>query len=498
MEPRENPGPLPAEVEQLLKIVCQQILQELGASSCSLSQWDRARNTITTQITYAIQPDLEKPRFHADVGVEYRLDDYPVTARVLQEQVPVIVRKDDPLADPAEVAYLEEMGQRVNLMVPLTVGDRAIGFLSIHHRESSRLFTSEEITRACSLARQAALVVEGGHLFVEARRELKDLAALLEASSDITSSLELGAVLQSVSKHFVHVIGVEGCILLRYDPVENRVQSWAKHFVTGVPSPVDAPDAYALQSYPPRDRVLNERVPVVIQEDDPTLAWEERAEMQRREIKSLLLVPLQAYGRVIGLVELMSRSYRRDFGRREIELALTLANQAATAIENARLYARVQEQLDELRKAHEAQARLLKTVQEMSTPVIPVHDQILVMPLIGTVDSERARQLTQRMLEEVQQQRARVVLVDITGVALVDTATAQALIRAAYMVRLLGAEMVLVGTRPEVAQTLVLLGVDMGGLVSMATLQNGVEYALKRLGLSIVAGNSPPWQRRGT
>jgi len=485
MVSQEKSGPLPAEVKHLLEIVCQQILQELGASSCSLSQWDRARNTITTQITYAIQPEMEEPQFYAGVGAEYRLDDYPVTARVLQEQVPIVVRKDDPLADPAEIAYLEEMGQQVNLMVPLTVGDRAIGFLSIHQRESSRPFTSEEIARACNLARQAALVVEGGHLFVEARRELKDLAALLEASSDITSSLELEAVLRSASKQFVRVIGVEGCILLRHDPEENRLQIWAKHF-QGVPSPGDAPDAYALQSYPLRSRVLSERIPLVVQEDDPTIAPEERAEMQKAEVKSLLLVPLQAYGRVIGLVELASRSYRRDFGRREIELALTLANQAATAIENARLYTRVQEQLDELRRAHEVQARLLKTVREMSTPVIPVHDQILVMPLIGTVDSERARQLTERMLEEIQQQRARVVLVDITGVALVDTATAQALIRAAHMVRLLGAEMVLVGTRPEVAQTLVLLGVDMGGLVSMATLQNGVEYALRRLGLSIV------------
>jgi rsbT co-antagonist protein RsbR len=79
-----------------------------------------------------------------------------------------------------------------------------------------------------------------------------------------------------------------------------------------------------------------------------------------------------------------------------------------------------------------------------------------------------------------------VVLVDITGVPRVDTAVAQALLRAAEAVRLLGAEMVLVGVRSEVAQTLVMLGVDMSALVSRGTLQSGIEYALGRLGLSIV------------
>lgn len=483
MVPQERAGPLPAEVEQLLEIVCQQILQELGASSCSLSQWDRARNIITTQITYAVHPDLEKPRFYADVGTEYRLDDYPVTARVLQEKIPIVVRKDDPLADPAEIAYLEEMGQQVNLMVPLIVGDKAIGFLSIHQRERTRSFTSEEIARACSLARQAALVVEGGHLFIEARRELKDVSALLDASSAITSSLDVASVLKTTSEQFVHVVGIEECTIFRYEPKENKVIIWAKYPVQGE-SPQDG--SYILREYPLRARVLNERVPVVVQEDAPTISSEERAELRKSGIKSALFVPLQARGQVIGLVELVSRSYRRDFGQRERELALTLANQAAIAIENARLYARVQEQLAELSKAHEAQAQLLKTVREMSTPVLPVHDRILVLPLIGTVDSERARQFTERMLEEVQRQRARVVLVDITGVAMVDTATAQALIRAAHMVRLLGAEMVLVGTRPEVAQTLVLLGVELGGIVSKSTLQSGIEYALKRLGFARV------------
>lgn len=479
---------LPAEVRELLELVCQQIIRELGVTSCSLSQWDRARNVVTTQITYAVQPNQENLRFHGDTGTEYPLEEYPATARVLQERVPIVIRADDPTADPAELAYLREMGQQTNLMLPLLVGDKVIGLLEIFQRDRPRTFSPEELERAWTLARQAALVVAGGRLFVEARREAEDLMALVEATSAIFSRMELETVLRTAAEQLVRIVGVGGCVISRYDPQREVVQTWVEYVASGVETWVyDMPEAsYALEDYPLTARVLRDRVPAVIQADDPSADPAERALMQKTGVKSLLMLPLQAYGRVIGLVELAS-SYRRDFGPREVRLARTLADQTAVALENARLYAQVQEQLAGLRQAHEAQTRLLEIVREMGTPVIPVHERILVLPLIGPVDSDRARQFTERMLEEVRRQRALVVLVDITGVPLVDTAVAQALLRAAEAVRLLGAEMVLVGVRSEVAQTLVTLGVDMSAVVSRSTLQSGVEYALDRLGLSIVA-----------
>ncbi|MGB9722649.1 MAG: GAF domain-containing protein [Chloroflexia bacterium] len=483
----QEAGRLPAEARELLELVCRQIIQELGVTSCSLSQWDRNRNVVTTQITYAVQPNRENLRFHGDAGTDYPLEAYPATARVLQERVSIAVRADDPTADPAELAYLREMGQQTNLMLPLMVGDKVIGLLEIYQRDRPRTFTPEELERAWSLARQAALVVEGSHLFVEARREAEDLVALAEATSAIFSRLELEAVLRTAAEQLVRIVGVEGCILSRYDPGKEAVQTWVEYTSQGVKTwAYDMPEAsYALADYPLTARVLRERVPAVVQADDPSADPAERALMAKTGVRSLLMLPLQAYGQVIGLVELAS-SYRRDFGPREIRLARALADQAAIAIENARLYAQVQEQLAGLRRAHEDQARLLETVREMGTPVIPVHERILVLPLIGPVDSDRARRFTERMLEAVRRQRAQVVLVDITGVPLVDTAVAQALLRAAEAVRLLGAEMVLVGVRSEVAQTLVMLGVDMSAVVSRGTLQSGVEYALGRLGLAIV------------
>jgi anti-anti-sigma regulatory factor len=130
----------------------------------------------------------------------------------------------------------------------------------------------------------------------------------------------------------------------------------------------------------------------------------------------------------------------------------------------------------ELRQIAEAQARLLT---EISTPLIPVSDDVLVMPLIGTIDSRRAQEVLTTLLHGIGQSKARVAILDITGVAVVDTHVANALIQSAQAVQMLGAQVVLTGIRPEVAQTLVSLHVDLSAIVTQATLQRGIQFALQ-------------------
>lgn len=116
-------------------------------------------------------------------------------------------------------------------------------------------------------------------------------------------------------------------------------------------------------------------------------------------------------------------------------------------------------------------------LRELSTPLIPISDTVMIMPLIGTIDTARAQQVIETLLEGVSTSRARTAIIDITGVLLVDTQVANALIQAAQAVKLLGAQVVLTGIRPEVSQTLVGLGVDLRGIVTKSTLQSGIAYA---------------------
>lgn len=121
-------------------------------------------------------------------------------------------------------------------------------------------------------------------------------------------------------------------------------------------------------------------------------------------------------------------------------------------------------------------------IQELSTPLIPINDDILVMPLIGTIDSGRAHQMLDRLLEGVAAGHPHTVILDITGVVVVDTQVANMLVRASQAVQLLGTRMILTGIRPEVAQTLVNLGADLRGLVTWSTLQMGITYAMQHGG----------------
>jgi rsbT co-antagonist protein RsbR len=119
-------------------------------------------------------------------------------------------------------------------------------------------------------------------------------------------------------------------------------------------------------------------------------------------------------------------------------------------------------------------------LRELSTPLIPLADHVVAMPLIGSVDSMRAQQIVEELLAGVSAHRATTAIIDITGVPVVDTQVAGAFLRAAQAVELLGARVVITGIRPEVAQTLVGIGVNLGSIVTRATLQDGIAYVLRR------------------
>ena len=118
-------------------------------------------------------------------------------------------------------------------------------------------------------------------------------------------------------------------------------------------------------------------------------------------------------------------------------------------------------------------------LQELSASLIPVFEKISVMPLVGTIDTERAKLIMENLLEGVVKQRAEVVLLDITGVPVVDTMVAHHIIQAADAVRLVGAKCMLVGIRPEIAQTIVTLGINLNDFTTTSTLQRGMQEALK-------------------
>ena len=125
-------------------------------------------------------------------------------------------------------------------------------------------------------------------------------------------------------------------------------------------------------------------------------------------------------------------------------------------------------------------------IRELSTPLLQVRDRLLIVPLIGMIDASRARQLTEQLLRSIRDNRAKVVVIDITGVAVVDSAVANHLLQAVQAARLMGATAIVTGISAEIAQTLVRIGVDLSKLDTLGDLQEGIAEAERLLGYRVV------------
>ena len=126
-----------------------------------------------------------------------------------------------------------------------------------------------------------------------------------------------------------------------------------------------------------------------------------------------------------------------------------------------------------------------KAILELSTPVVEIWKGIIMLPLIGIIDSHRARQIMETLLDAIVKNQSSMVIIDITGVPLVDTDVADRLIKTMKAATLLGARCVMVGIKPEIAQSIVHLGVDLLGIKTFGSLQSGLEYALREVGLQV-------------
>jgi PAS domain S-box-containing protein len=174
----------------------------------------------------------------------------------------------------------------------------------------------------------------------------------------------------------------------------------------------------------------------------------------------------------------------RGFGK--ITRDLTERRKAEEEVRRMRdeLDQRVKERTKELAKANESlkaeltsRKRAEEAIRALSTPVLPVRDRLLVVPLIGIIDSGRALQLTEELLGAVRTHRARAVVIDITGVAVVDSKVANHLLQTIEAARLMGAKVIVSGISSEIAQTLVRIGVDLSGLWTTTDLRAGLEDA---------------------
>jgi rsbT co-antagonist protein RsbR len=189
----------------------------------------------------------------------------------------------------------------------------------------------------------------------------------------------------------------------------------------------------------------------------------------------------EVLGIVLLLRDVLARSlfkkYQTDFAM--LNRVLDAYEPAANRIANTVGVSFVQERERIIRQQQEA-------IRELSTPVLQVRERLLILPIIGVIDPQRARQLTEQLLRGIRANRAKVVVIDITGVPSVDSTVANHLVQTVDASRLMGATVIVTGLSSEIAQTLVTIGVDLSKMKTVGDLQGGIEEAERLLGYQIV------------
>jgi rsbT co-antagonist protein RsbR len=197
------------------------------------------------------------------------------------------------------------------------------------------------------------------------------------------------------------------------------------------------------------------------------------------------VVTEEVLGIVLLLRDVLARSlfkkYQSDFDL--LNRVLDAYEPAANRIANTVAVGFVQERERIIRQQQEA-------IRELSTPVLQVRERLVILPIIGVLDNQRARQLTEQLLRGIRTHRAKVVVIDITGVPEIDSTVANHLVQTVEASRLMGASVIITGLSSEIAMTLVTIGVDLSKMNAVGDLQGGIEQAEKLLGYTVTRSSA--------
>ncbi len=257
---------------------------------------------------------------------------------VIQSRAPVIL-------DDAPAVYEEfkrephsQVSIRSWLGVPLLFGDRILGMLALDRKEPN-CYTQEHARLAMAFAAQAAIAIENARLHDETQQRLSELALLFETSAALSTSLDMDTVLQITAERIATAMGSQGCAISAWEPDRETLvllRDWVVDQRLDPPGAAGA--AYRLDERPASRQALVSRQPLALHASRSDVNEVERELMLQRGVSTKLMVPMIARDKVVGLLELLEAGAEREFLPNEINLCQTLANQAAAALDNARLF----------------------------------------------------------------------------------------------------------------------------------------------------------------
>ncbi len=334
------------DLKELLSKVSELMTLSIGVEACGISIWDKEEGVVHTLAEYSSAVQV------VEDGATYRLDDYPATAQSLYSGQPFQAWVDDPSTDERERVFLEEWAMKSLLALPIAGEKGIVGLLELYDGEQNRTFSPEEIARGQAWARQMAPIVERTPMLRQSSVQ----------SPEGEGERDSGRALRQLAIRAMRDLDVDWCAISRWDRAGEQVVTLAE--CGDVIWPREAGASYPLSDYPATAHVLRQRQPLVVRLDDPTADEWERALLEEEGWGAMLALPMVVRNEVIGLAELFDRRLR-PFTTAEIELAQTLVNQAAIALENTWAQEELQKSFQRLQRTLEGTVSALMSAVEM-------------------------------------------------------------------------------------------------------------------------------------
>lgn len=374
----------PLQSEEIGRLIAQYFIQFLGIPACSISLVN-GDGTLRTLIDFCLKDGV----LHANIewiGKTYRLEDFHATARVMETLQPLIIHASDPNADPAELAHMQQTGSKSVAILPLAVAGKAIGIIELESPDREYEFTAEQIRLGTILANQTATALENARLFEVEQRRRQEAETLREAAAAASSSLKLEAVLGAILAALHRTVPYDSASVFLLEGDELRLVA-----CQGFPEP----ETIVGLRFPADDRLFR-----AVQTGGRALILSDAQADARFQnwgktnyVHGWMGVPLFVRDRVIGFITLDSRQVSA-YDEHTARLAQAFANQAAIAIENARLYQNAVRSAERRAILHRVSQDVAAAVRDPEQTYRAIHDATRQMMscdafVISLLDEER-------------------------------------------------------------------------------------------------------------
>ncbi len=390
-------------VDRTLQVIAQNMTRVLSLDGCFISFWDRDRGILRTLLSHP--PSLAPSTAEPPGTVRSLLKD-PLSHRVLNERQAITVCVNDPQADLEIRERMRRLHVQSLLIVPMVVRRKVIGQIELMDTQRERSFGPADIRLCEALANQAAAALENARLHTETQRRVQEQVALAKASAAILSTLDLETVLTRIAEQMTLLVDATSAVICSYDP--DTAQSTAlAQYVTGRASPEERSRELGT-THIERDSAFVEAMRtnrVFLREMPGPQTWESQPRsVSPSQGKTILYAPMWFKGHVTGYAEIWEGRTKRVFSDEEIRLCCNVAQQAAIALQNARLFEQAQREIYERGQKEE---ELSRRNQELA--------------LLNRVIAESAaHENTESMLEAMSRELAEALGCPYVAAALLD------------------------------------------------------------------------------